>query len=113
MALGGEFLRAKSPPEVFAYLSLPGDSVLPILHWENVVGRHKTVDLRIDVMTVSRNHGTLVRNSRDQWSYTDLGSKGGSQVNGREVRGTVAVEMGDTITIGGVDCVLMRPSMAE
>ena len=106
-------LRAKSPPEVFAYLSLPGDSVLPILHWENVVGRHKTVDLRIDVMTVSRNHGTLVRNSRDQWFYTDLGSKGGSQVNGREVRGTVAVEMGDTITIGGVDCVLMPPSMAE
>lgn len=106
-------LRAKTPPEIWGYLSLPGDGILPILHWENVIGRARSVDLNVDIMTVSRNHGTLVRNGLGEWFYNDLGSSGGSKVNGREVTRAVRVEMGDTITVGGVDCVLMPPSLEE
>lgn len=106
-------LRAKTPPEIWGYLSLPGSHFVPILHWENVVGRDKSVDLHVDLMTVSRNHGTLVRNSRGDWYYSDLDSKSGSKVNGKAVNGPTLVRMGDTLTIGGVDCTLMPPSIAE
>jgi cell division protein FtsW (lipid II flippase) len=106
-------LRAKTPPEIWGYLSLPGSHFVPILHWENVVGRDKSVDLHVDLMTVSRNHGTLVRNSRGDWYYSDLDSKSGSKVNGKTVNGPTLVRMGDTLTIGGVDCTLMPPSLAE
>ncbi len=106
-------LGAKSPPEIWAYLSLPGGHIAPILHWENVVGRSSSCDLHVDVMTVSRNHGTLVRNGRGEWYYRDLGSKGGSLVNGVPVHGTTRVQMGDTLTLGGVQCVLMPPSLEE
>ena len=106
-------LAAKSPPEVFGYLSVTGGNICPILHWENVIGRDRSADIHVDVMTVSRNHGTLVRNSRDQWFYSDLGSKGGSRVNGKKVFDTAQVRMGDHIELGGVDCVLMPPSLEE
>ncbi len=106
-------LRAKTPPEIWGYLSLPGSHFVPILHWENVIGRDKSVDLHVDIMTVSRNHGTLVRNSRGDWYYSDLDSKSGSKVNGRTVNGPTLIRMGDTLTIGGVDCTLMPPSLAE
>ena len=106
-------LRAKTPPEIWGYLSLPGSHFVPILHWENVVGRDKSVDLHVDIMTVSRNHGTLVRNSRGDWYYSDLNSKSGSAVNGKPVNGPTLVRMGDTLTLGGVDCTLMPPSLAE
>lgn len=106
-------LRAKTPPEIWGYLSLPGGHFAPILHWENIVGRDKSVDLHVDIMTVSRNHGTLVRNSRGDWYYSDLDSKSGSLVNGRPVNGPTLLRMGDTLTLGGVDCTLMPPSTAE
>ena len=54
-------LSTKTPSEIWAYLSLPNGEIRALSHWENVIGRSKTVDVPIDVMTVSRNHGTLVR----------------------------------------------------
>lgn len=106
-------LRAKTPPEIWGYLSLPGGHFVPILHWENVIGRDKSVDLHVDIMTVSRNHGTLVRTARGKWYYSDLDSKSGSLINGKPVDGRTQIRMGDTLTIGGVDCTLMPPSLAE
>ena len=54
-----------------------------------------------------------MRNSRGDWYYSDLDSKSGSKVNGKTVNGPTLVRMGDTLTIGGVDCTLMPPSLAE
>ncbi|MCI2063055.1 MAG: FtsW/RodA/SpoVE family cell cycle protein [Eubacteriaceae bacterium] len=106
-------LAAKNPSEIWAYLSLPDGSAVPLSHWENVLGRAKNADVVIDLMTVSRNHGTLVREENGDWYYNDLGSKGGSQINGHDVYKSTHVNMGDTISLGGVDCVLLPASLKE
>ena len=106
-------LVTKNPSEIWGYLRLPDGSVSPITHWENVIGRARSSDIVIDVMTVSRNHGTLIRDQRGLWRYNDLGSKGGSQINGHAVYKSTPVEMGDTISLGGADCILVPPSLKE
>lgn len=106
-------LSGKNPSEIWAYLTLPDGSIQPLSHWENVLGRARSADVVIDIMTVSRNHGTLVRNEDGDWMYNDLGSKGGSQINGRDVIAPTPVQMGDILTLGGAECVLVPPSLQE
>ena len=103
----------KNPSEIWAYLRLPDGAVSPITHWENVLGRARSSDIVIDVMTVSRNHGTLIRDQRGNWRYNDLGSKGGSKINGHAVYQSTPVEMGDTISLSGAECILVPPSYQE
>ena len=106
-------IARKNPSEIWAYLRLPDGRVSPLTHWENVIGRARSSDIVIDIMTVSRNHGTLIRDQYGQWRYNDLGSKGGSQINGHAVYQSTPVEMGDTISLGGADCILVPPSLKE
>ena len=106
-------LSTKTPSEIWAYLSLPDGSSRAISHWENVIGRSKTVDIPIEVPTVSRNHGTLVRDEDGKWVYNDLGSKSGSAINGQLVYKPTPVQIGDVITMGGADCVLVPASLEE
>lgn len=106
-------LRSKNPAEIWGYLSLPGDIATPLRHWENVIGRAKSCDVNIDVMSVSRNHATLVRDNEGQWFFNDLGSKGGSMVNGHPITTATRIKMGDKLTLGGIDCVLVPASIEE
>lgn len=106
-------IARKNPSEIWAYLRLPDGRVSPLTHWENVIGRARSSDIVIDIMTVSRNHGTLIRDQYGQWRYNDLGSKGGSEINGHAVYQSTPVEMGDTITLGGAECILVPPSLKE
>lgn len=106
-------LYTKTPSEIWAYLSLPDGQTRALSHWENVIGRSKSVDVPIDIMTVSRNHGTLVRNSEGNWFYNDLGSKGGSKINGNIVYKSTPINIGDTLSLGGADCILVPASLEE
>lgn len=106
-------LEAKNTPETWAYLALPDGSSQPLTHWENVLGRAKSADIVIDILTVSRNHGTLIRNEKGNWKYNDLGSKGGSMVNGKIVYRSTPVHAGDTISLAGADCLLVPASLQE
>ena len=106
-------LAAKNPSEIWAYLSLPDGSSQPLNHWENLIGRAKNSDIVVNLMTVSRQHGTLVRDDDGNWFYNDLDSKGGSQINGHDVFRETPVHMGDTISLAGVDCVLLPASYKE
>ena len=78
-------LQAENPAEIWATLRFPDEKEVPLTHWENVLGRAKSADVIIPYGTVSRNHGTLVRNEEGVWYYNDLGSKGGSFINGKPV----------------------------
>ncbi|MEE1038071.1 MAG: FtsW/RodA/SpoVE family cell cycle protein [Eubacterium sp.] len=106
-------LSTRIPHEIWGYITLPDGDAKPVAHWENVLGRSKNVDIHIDYPTVSRSHGTLVRDEDENWFYNDLGSKGGSLVNGVPVTESTPVKIGDTITMGGVDCVLLPTSLEE
>ena len=98
-------LTFRREPEIWAWLILPDKNKLPITHWENVIGRSKSSDVRIDFSTVSRNHAVLTRYDDGSWTVTDANSKSGVLVNGQRVQ-ICALEEDDVINIGGLDMTL-------
>ena len=73
--------------------------MLPVLFWENSIGRSKSSDIVVSDPTVSRNHCVLLRRSAG-WFITDTGSMAGTYVNGVRTKGRTRVLIDDTITIG-------------
>ena len=68
------------------------------------IGRALDNDIRLQSSRVSRHHTRLETSDGEAW-IIDLGSANGTLVNGERVARRL-VEIGDTITIGGVDLVL-------
>ena len=106
-------LRVPHTPEQWGQLSLPGGGSLPIDHWENILGRSSSADIRLNFSTVSRQHAALLRDESGSWWVTDLGSKGGTQVNGVQVSQRTPIRVGDTLTVGGVDVLFLPLSREE
>ncbi|MEI3121186.1 MAG: FHA domain-containing protein [Eubacteriales bacterium] len=100
-------LRVPHTPEQWGQLSLPGGGSLPIDHWENILGRSSSADIRLNFSTVSRQHAALLRDESGSWWVTDLGSKGGTQVNGVQVSQRTPIRVGDTLTVGVVDLLFL------
>ena len=105
--------REGSRPERWGRLVLSGDVTLPLTHWENTIGRAKSCDIRVDVPTVSRSHGALIRDSRGAWTVYDLSSRTGIEVDHRKVDGSMPVLPGQVITVGGLDMVFMPMTEEE
>lgn len=104
---------SRGASEIWAYLILPDGNHTPLTHWESVIGRSKNADVVVDVMTVSRNHGLLIRDEQGGWRYNDLGSKGGTQINGNTVYKSTPVEAGDRLSLAGADCLFIPASLEE
>ena len=98
-------LSFRREPEIWAWLCLQNGSKLPIVHWENVLGRSKRSDIVINIPTVSRNHGVLTRYDDGSWTITDTDSSDGILVNGEKTR-IWALEPTDVISIGGAEMTL-------
>ena len=106
-------LRMPHTPETWGQLSLPNGAPLLLTHWENIIGRGKTADVYLNYPSVSRQHAALCRGEAGEWTVYDLGSKGGTLVNGEAVEGSARVKLGDTITMGGVPLVFLPQTVAE
>ena len=72
---------------------------IPVLFWENSLGRSKGSDIFVDDPAVSRNHCVLLRR-KEGWFINDTGSKSGTFVNGEETFGRTQVYIDDKITVG-------------
>ena len=99
-------LTFRKEPEIWAWLALPSGDRLPVTHWENMIGRGKSCDVMLEYPTISRSHAVLTRYDDGSWTISDVGSKGGVEVNGRQVD-ICALEFGDTIGLGGVKLTLV------
>ncbi len=95
-------LRFRPEPEVWAWLTTPKNERIPVMHWENLLGRSRKCDVVLDWPTISRTHAVLTRYDDGSWSISDVGSKGGIAVNGQAASMEV-VDYGDTIALGGVE----------
>ena len=100
-------------PEVWGQLSLPNGASIALNHWENIIGRAASADVRLTYPSISRQHAALCRGEEDAWTLYDLGSKGGTFVNGEAVKDSIPVRLGDTITLGGVDLIFLPQTIAE
>lgn len=87
--------------EVWGYLKA-SDKLIPIYHWENIIGKGFSSDLRIFGPGIGWTHAILRRNDSGEWSIHDVFSKGGVWVNSERVPhyGTV-LQHGDLINLGG------------
>lgn len=106
-------LRERTVGETWCWLSLPGGARLPVSHWENLIGRAASNDIVLNYPSVSRAHAALMRQKDGTWIVTDLGSKGGTRVNGAVVEGSCGVTYGDVIEAGGVEMTLVALSEEE
>ena len=105
-------LKIPHTPEAWARLSLPGGTPVLLTHWENIVGRAETSDVVLNFPVVSRQHAALIRAEDGAWTVHDLGSSGGTQVNGKDVQGAAPVTYGDTVSFGGIQA-LFTPVTRE
>lgn len=75
--------RRPEKPLVTLYNTVTGLK-LPVIFWENSIGRSRASDIVVDDPAVSRNHCVLLRRASG-WYICDTGSKGGTYVNGEEL----------------------------
>ncbi|MDY3280953.1 FtsW/RodA/SpoVE family cell cycle protein [Dysosmobacter sp.] len=106
-------LKVPHTPEVWGQLSLPNGAPVMLTHWENIIGRGASADVRLNYPSISRQHAAICRGERDEWTVYDLGGKGGTLINGVPVNGSAAVSMGDTITLGGVPLVFLPQTVGD
>ena len=64
-----------------------------------VVGRSRDCDIVLGDANVSRHHAEI-RPAGEGWTIADMGSTNGVLVNGRRVRGAVALQAGDQVELG-------------
>ena len=106
-------LKIPHTPETWGQLSLPNGTPILLTHWENIIGRGKTADVYLNYPSISRQHAALCRGEDDSWTLYDLGSKGGTSINGEPVIESAPVKLGDTITLGGVPLIFLPQTVAE
>ena len=105
-------LGFRREPEVWAWLRLATGELLPVTHWENLMGRKKSADIVLDFATVSKNHAVLTRLDDGGWTLTDIGARGKVEVNGNKVL-SGRVDYSDTISLAGLEMVLEPVSREE
>ena len=92
-------LTFKRQPEIWAWLRTADDQRIPVTHWENIIGRSPSSDIRVNSKAVSRNHAVLTRYDDGSWTITDADSQNGTFVNGKRVD-ICPLEPGDMIRVG-------------
>jgi cell division protein FtsW (lipid II flippase) len=90
-------LRSGGANRIWGFLEIKDAYRIPIMHWENSIGRSKLSDIVINLPFISRSHAVLSY-GENGWTITDLGSKGGVRVNGEKIEHAGRVEIGDTIS---------------
>ena len=78
---------------------------------EVIVGRGATCQITIDDPMLSRRHARLDLRAAEP-EIEDLGSRNGTQLNGRPLRGRAALRDGDRIRLGTQELVFLAPRSA-
>lgn len=74
---------------------------IPVLYWENSIGRSKSCDISLPDPAISRDHAVLMRREQG-WFVIDTGSKSGTRVNGKKIVPSqrAPISPGDTVSMG-------------
>lgn len=100
--------RGRRRDEPVVYLEdIASNLHIPVLYWENSIGRSKSCDITLPDAAISRDHAVLMRRESG-WVIADTNSKGGTFVNGKRVNKEAMVRPGDVITMGRAHLSLKR-----
>jgi cell division protein FtsW (lipid II flippase) len=75
------------------------DNSIPVMYWENSIGRSKSSDIFLSDMTLSRDHAVLYRRKKG-WFISDTDSKAGVIVNGKKIEKPKILNIDDEIKLG-------------
>ena len=102
-------LSERYESEVWAYVRVNGERI-PVTHWENILGRGISADVRVYAPGVSRVHAVLARDDSGIWRIHDIFSRGGVWVNERRAEyAGLPVQNGDTINLAGTKVTFIEP----
>src|SRR5574341_2084425 len=87
-------------PKVEAWLLAHNGKTHQLFQGNTTLGRDPQNDIRLSDMTVSRLHAVIKMEGR-QFVLYDLGSAGGTWLNGNKVRRPEALDEGDEVLLGG------------
>ncbi|MFA6309403.1 MAG: FtsW/RodA/SpoVE family cell cycle protein [Clostridia bacterium] len=90
----------------WGYLATSDNMRMPLMHWENSIGRSRLSDVVINSPYISRSHAVLTYFD-SEWTIADLGSKGGVEVNGKKIIKPKNIKQGDIISLAGMDLTLV------
>ncbi len=100
-------------PETWGFLSLSNGARYDLHHWENMIGRSRNADVRINFPSVSRTHAAICRDEAAQWSVYPLNSRSGVLLNGKHIFDCQPLHPGDSIAVGGVDLFFFPASQQD
>lgn len=103
----------KTEQETWGFLSLSNGTRYDLNHWENVIGRAKSCDVRINFPSVSRSHAALLRDNTGTWHIYPLNAKSGVLLNGQRIFTCTEVKQADVIAAGGVEMYFFPASQAD
>ena len=86
--------------EYWGVLTLSGGVRYELTHWENLIGRTKNADVRLNFGAVSRSHATLQRQDDGRWLIFPLQPL---RCNGEEVTEPQEVVFGDVLSFRGIE----------
>ena len=89
--------------EQWGVMKLANGTRYELCHWENVIGRAKNADVRVNFPSVSRNHAAVCRDDSGHWMLYPLQSRNGILLNGQRVDEPSPLQNGDVIAVGGVE----------
>lgn len=91
-------LSSKHTPEILGYFNIIDGEKIPITHWENIIGRSKSSDIRIQSDSISNTHALLIKKEKG-WFIKDLNSNNGTYINGKSIK-TSNITKEDDIRLG-------------
>ena len=90
-----------------AFYNQTNKQKIPILYWENSIGRDKHSDIVVDSPMASRNHAVFCRRN-EGWIISDTNSKCGVLLNGEKISKSETVYIDDVVEIGGEEYKLSK-----
>lgn len=98
-------LQFRKEPEIWAWLRVD-ETLLPVTHWENLIGSGRSSDIVIHAPELAKHHAVLTRYDDGSWTISDIGGRGGVEVNGKAVTTIAPLQYHDKIRLGDVSLCL-------
>lgn len=104
---------SRGEPEIWGFLSMSNGARYNLYHWENMIGRSRSADIRINFPSVSRTHAAICRDEASQWQVYPLNSRSGVLLNGKHIFQAQPLHPGDSIAVGGVELFFFPASQQD